>query len=1193
MSNLSVPENSIVDFGRKLPKVYIDRVIVSGKDTGDSATIGIEVQLSLKDTSGADKEFLLFDNPELWDLINIDVLVLKDKSAAERFIESNESIAKITYAAAWPQCIEDPACEDWRNVLGGARSNDYWKITKNADTSGTWIHPTQVKAAWRTISLKGVIMHLLGGSPGKNVSKKLLRKLTEVTESNDETFKVVKILNGGLLNVKFEIHKNFFFDFTPDGTASAAADFAGDPEGEGWRYIGGVDITEIMDSGAPASEGRVYQSDIFPNNVYVFAHSRLRKDSGIWQGTGVEGGIGNLQKMTNLLDEFMGDITYERVIQNGYMHTRQTMFFTEDDKIWHDDIILNRKGQYVKALNHNNQSIAAAITERILPLIDTETEQDNDALRYYSYVISNMVGYASKPNMFVKLFEQLSLMPDRRETNHAGRFASAFSDLMNQYDVFFAAGERVYKKIVRNPKLLDLRIPAGVGEIPDPPAAPKKHTKIYLAGDMGNISSDVSDPGVASETDFSVLQSADKLENWWKRKRINGYFILNRENMIYDVDMHPSDTYWRHTQKLIHHFGWGLINAYFYIDRLRIHRCPLDEDDDIISKSAEEHVLSAQLTHPATFDPGDGSSYFNISAGLNGTIIKPYTETIEGSGAPPSIGGTKNTETERLGYHIRTGYYDSGHLDTGVYFDVSHPNLLDHPERLSKLILCYFTEPVAGMFGHDDPWDYLMVSGVEHKSNIKYTADYTIVNNLGGIFYKIWEHLKFYKGILETYLRFAERKCSFDDRTGNFNEFFGDDFHALFEGKLQTSWWVRPASMFLLAEDILYNTYGGNNDLIRSKLLTLVDGIDPKSGTIDQLRAFFDTYRELLRDWAHKFRGQYNSTTEKYNWHKNFKPHTPFNDSDFLGHGVYTSGGSYGATEYEDEEWKLPQGSINLKKTFSAYNNIMEDLEAEQAARQAQEEAKTALGGCGGVAGHLQSKASTFCNAWKRHATGGGRGDFGPFPKGTTSKRNNQGDMSLAAAKDHWAHAGLSYSAYNEWWGADHESQNIAFDSFVFSARGLNGNSTSDAAKLIGDFDNKGVWEEVMEAAIHYYDPLPADDLDGGQDTVAERHLVYERLRRGVKRYYGHFMGQVRGCTGLSDDEIIRMFVDPSGNNPFDALDMGNWGTITQSEHDSIRKLLEKLPAMRAIGFWPFFDRRKMIPSANWASVAVTSSPAT
>ena len=63
-------------YGDFLQRVYIDKIVLRGREDQGADHIGVEVRLAVKDTGGPSGNYLLFDNPELWDLINIDIIVM-------------------------------------------------------------------------------------------------------------------------------------------------------------------------------------------------------------------------------------------------------------------------------------------------------------------------------------------------------------------------------------------------------------------------------------------------------------------------------------------------------------------------------------------------------------------------------------------------------------------------------------------------------------------------------------------------------------------------------------------------------------------------------------------------------------------------------------------------------------------------------------------------------------------------------------------------------------------------------------------------------------------------------------------------------------------------------------------------------------------------------------------------------------
>tara|TARA_R110002124_G_scaffold58481_22_gene162898 strand:+ start:4791 stop:8621 length:3831 start_codon:yes stop_codon:yes gene_type:complete len=1237
MSRSSQYKNDMSAYGDFLPRVYIDKIVLRGREDQGADHIGVEVRLAVKDTGGPSGNYLLFDNPELWDLINIDIIVMRDSTVAEKLIAGELDISTFAYAPLWPEeDLSDIPSALFTQIIDGTVSSDYWRV-RIAPGEGTfkggssWLQPSQPKVAWRTINLGEAISDIIGREHPMGLRDRreaLIDRLPDITESGDNSFKTIKVLEGESMNVRMKIHKNFFHDVVEGVTG----------------FLDSAHAAELYRSGG-ASMSAVSDANLFPGNLHVFAYSRLRRDTTFWSGTGlVEGGLDNLANLPKLHNEFLGEVAYEHMIQGGLIKTREFKFFTEDDKLWQDDVMLNKQGDYVKALNFNNEKVANEISERVLSLINTDTETENEALLYYSYIVSNLVGYATSERLFVMLYDQLSRMPNRLTNTNAGKLAMAFSNLMEQFYAAYTTSERVYRKSVRNPKYLDLRVraaasgcaPSGYHHFPEgcvaPDGQPTPHSAIFLAGELPSHDMDFDGERETTPYDFVEREGELGLEGWWSKKRINGYFLLNVENMLHKREYHPTDNNYILVTKLLHHFGWELMKVYFFIDRLRIHRAlctPYTGDTPYRVKSdTEEKVVLAQLTHPASLDPGDGTSIMNIGAGLDSSILSPYLTGYEmatdGSGTPGDSywNGTKNI-TEQLGLHMRReifapfgedvplgahGYPSGpGASGTGLFFDATHPHLPGNPNKISKLILCYFSEPIVGMFGARDATDSVLAGTVNYNHVIlQYRADYTVVNNIGGICFKIWEQLKTYRKTLEAYLAFAERTCSFDDRTGKFNEHFGDDFHRLFYKNLEFAWWVRPISLHILASDILHNTYGGSPALMREQLLNQMQGIDPNSGTIDQLRSYVENYNRFVHQWYENFKGPFNETSGKHTWYKNFTPRedTMSTSDRICGNPMVHP---YGYSGFEG--MSLPMGVIDLEDTFGVYNDVMDDLETERFAREQARVRHDQLLNCGGVRPQMMGFAAAMAQMafnsaaptapnWARpeHTMG--------YIINNTHPSVSPGNVSSTPTDNSGIDAPPSTQNFNfrtEMERGFTGAMSLPWETILFGtdARGVGSE---------GQFGIKrGGWENYIRDALQGMgaSSLGIERWDGQRTdpstapTVNDRKIAYdhqlirERIRYGLKNYVEQLMYNIKTCTGLDSDEIKDSYMGgawpfkalgnvghaPTGENPEGS---GGWGTINREEKVLINEMLDALDNLRAIGFWPFFDRQLIAPGAGF-----------
>tara|TARA_R110001606_G_scaffold32247_7_gene97861 strand:- start:802 stop:1620 length:819 start_codon:yes stop_codon:yes gene_type:complete len=153
----------------------------------------------------------------------------------------------------------------------------------------------------------------------------------------------------------------------------------------------------------------------------------------------------------------------------------------------------------------------------------------------------------------------------------------------------------------------------------------------------------------------------------------------------------------------------------------------------------------------------------------------------------------------------------------------------------------------------------------------------------------------------------------------------------------------------------------------------------------------------------------------------------------------------------------------------------------------------------------------------------------------------------------------------------------------------------------------RGGWENYIRDALQGMgaSSLGIERWDGQRTdpstapTVNDRKIAYdhqlirERIRYGLKNYVEQLMYNIKTCTGLDSDEIKDSYMGgawpfkalgnvghaPTGENPEGS---GGWGTINREEKVLINEMLDALDNLRAIGFWPFFDRQLIAPGAGF-----------
>jgi hypothetical protein len=1270
MSKSSEYVNDKMLFGDFLPKVYIDKITLSGREDQGEEYMKVEVDIALKDSADPTGNFLLFDNHELWDLINIDVAITTD-AKAQGFIQGERSIQKLAYAPIWPSGLMvdesvpggiglDP---QYTALFEGEVSSGYWRVPSPHSSVGAWIRPELFKASWSTKNVTDLVHGRLGERPergfvgAEDAGAELLKLLPEIAETHDNSAKVIKILTS---KFTFMIHKNLLTDLEDTGYTS------GTP---------GTSLADALGDLLSPSYDAVPGAKIFPNDLYIFAYARVNTDSEYWEGSATSaGGLDNLDEMLDLQNEFIGEVAYEHMIQAGTINFREYKYFTEDDRLYQGPLVLNTNGDYVKALEYDNERMANEIADRVLSLIDTETEEENTALIYYSYIVSNLVGYAEYPEMFFQLYQQLRLMSDRRTDTSAGKLANAFSNLMEQLKGIFLPSEIVYKKMVRNSKYFDRRVPgsattsgikfcapaeipaAGYGDSDDGLQelascvlpmkehgaagywlGPTPHSKIWLTSD---IPGDLFDP---SGTDMSTelvgaggaagtATNFDTVNADFLQKRINGWFMLNLENMMYKNLYHPTAKHFVLTKKLVHHFGFGVVSKYFFVDQIQVHRAAVDwrEAEDAggggannvtmpILNSTEEHVFSARVTRQATNDPGDGTDITKTATNLRAFITKPYFEpSVSSADGDATYGssdittgegyypinwfGTNNT-SEKIGLTRRRttfapyaegaspdedlwGYPEGlGHYGTGLFTQVTHPFLQRNPDKIEKILFCYFSEPVLGMFGMEDCSEY---AGFEHNGRgikniyLKYVADYTVINNIGGFCYVIWSELKKQRSVLEDYVSFAERVCSFDNRTGKFNEFFGDQLHEMFYAGLDLAWWTRPVAYYVLVEDLLNNSFAGNSALMRERTLNIIQSIDPTSGTIYALRDFLEDFNNLVASWETNFRGmhlgdKFDELAGVYTWHKNFEPRegewshkSPICRPSFdfpYGYGSALHGA--GGTGDPGSGMPLPTGTYPITEAFKVYHAIMESVEYEQFARAQAMINTENLKKCleEGVAARQKQEMSRLIKRAILPHPGTGTPDdlvrniaMAPISTSNNISVNSDNVDRYPPSGHGWrSPESRQFEIFERFLEDYKDNSTTTSRTEKFIGNGSKGTYTLDAlASGEGDTGmRKGAWELFMEATLastgksgdstekalaagvyvaagYSYSPENTPAGTSVKELAYDYQLLRERIRKGLRKYVDWYMMYLKECTGLSAQKITDRYF--AGSWPFNAL---------------------------------------------------------
>jgi len=136
--------------------------------------------------------------------------------------------------------------------------------------------------------------------------------------------------------------------------------------------------------------------------------------------------------------------------------------------------------------------------------------------------------------------------------------------------------------------------------------------------------------------------------------------------------------------------------------------------------------------------------------------------------------------------------------------------------------------------------DYTEPTGQEYEAQV-YTED----NTLDIYTYLTEIYTSAYESFYEDYYTLADDTCSYNNTDSRFNQFFIDGIEATYVGNMAEAPWIQMPIVYNIHRDLLFNTFGGDMDLIFDNAKLLSQQISPRAGTLEALEGFKDIADEI------------------------------------------------------------------------------------------------------------------------------------------------------------------------------------------------------------------------------------------------------------------------------------------------------------------------------------------------------------
>jgi len=523
----------------------------------------------------------------------------------------------------------------------------------------------------------------------------------------------------------------------------------------------------------------------------------------------------------------ISDLAYEKVVEDGQLYTRYlTEFFDASDTIYNGKPLRSIAGNYYKTkiITHDKiiNQINGLLSEYQAGAGDTcapaPSSPPGKILNSIYYTLNT---YKKDPALLAELNKLVKVFPSKNGATKVGKLYFRYSKRIAALNKALQGDEQLHRKVIRNPKILDLRSKAPTSGIvlPTYDANYKDRNFLYTKGLVGRTAlyslpgkgqlSESEESGVwgyeqhgGTETNFDWDEEVD----FDSIVRNFGYFFFDYEKALRKVAKVNQIV------NLSKMMKWGIPTNYehFRVSNASIVRLSRKRDSD--NPSSPKRVVISSTCPPSPLPMTAQTTIYDNSENGDLVIFKPgfYSDYEE----PGPDADLVLTEQEHTYLMIRN-------------FEPVQKRAFS-PQIPRYRLMCFEFQDFM-----DD--DIALNSDTNSYGIEVVVADNSIeiLKEFVGKYKSSWESLQHYRDS-------AAPIFSYDETTGLFNEFFVEGIEARYAVNRTRAPWKRAPVLFNMHKDLLYNTFGGSRAKIIEASRIIMDDINPYSGNFYALEQFVD-----------------------------------------------------------------------------------------------------------------------------------------------------------------------------------------------------------------------------------------------------------------------------------------------------------------------------------------------------------------
>jgi len=492
------------------------------------------------------------------------------------------------------------------------------------------------------------------------------------------------------------------------------------------------------------------------------------------------------ETVTNNVDYTSGADWQSPLLNMSIISQKQTEFLRTDGSIYENVPLKSTTQQYYIPDKISREIILDSFSSLIRsPSTDYSL---NNITNQISTVLDT---YRDSTELIPQLNTLKNMFPSKSSTNKVGKLYRDFRKLLYSINSTLKESTPVSKRVIRNLKILDERTREA-----------EEYAQPTSAVDLATLESSGFEyiyPNWLQSIEYDDITEMYTGYGFFMFDYQKALFTTSAISQVYDME------------KLINLFGIDFTYASFNVTEARIFRCENLPCESLTDNWVQILTYMKDKDDSPSYPRTDETRALNSSGDVN-NLIFPYTSEVLGpSGESSKYGFGVTSQLPML--VVRPYSVTTGEIAT------------TQPSSDYRLML----------FEYQDFFKNLPAEEARY-----YGAHITIRDSTRQTAAQIDKMLTDRLSDLSDYLEAANSLCSANTSTDEFNSFFIETVMGIYIDSPETAPWNVAPVVYNLFKDLIYDSYGGDKELIMEESLIIIDKINPVTGTLTGIQSFYE-----------------------------------------------------------------------------------------------------------------------------------------------------------------------------------------------------------------------------------------------------------------------------------------------------------------------------------------------------------------